>query len=131
MPIPVPPPDNRRQRGQAAQAAGQRAEKLAAFWLRLKGWRLLARNLRTPFGEIDILARRGSILAVVEVKNRPDEAAALNALRPAQQARLMRAGMWLQGRKTRLAALSLRFDVILIRPWRLPRHLPGAWRSED
>lgn len=102
---------------------------LAVAWLRLTGWRILARNLKTPFGEIDLLARRGQILAVIEVKIRNDVDRAAEAIGIEQQARLLRAGAWIQGKKPRLADLTLRFDALLIRPWRLPTHLKGAWEE--
>jgi putative endonuclease len=55
---------------QSAERGGRRAESLAAWWLRLKGWRILARRVRTPVGEIDLVARRGRTIAFVEVKAR-------------------------------------------------------------
>ncbi|MFD2265272.1 YraN family protein [Lacibacterium aquatile] len=117
----------RRRRGAAAFARGRRGEMLAVGWLRLLGWRILHRNLKTPFGEIDLLARRGSILAVIEVKIRDDLDRAAEAIQFEQQARLLRAGAWIQGKKPRLKDLDLRFDALLIRPWRLPLHVQGAW----
>lgn len=119
----------RRQRGAAAYRRGKRGEALAVAWLRLTGWRILARNLKTPFGEIDLLARRGQILAVIEVKIRNDVERAAEAIGVDQQARLLRAGAWIQGKKPRFGPLTLRFDALLIRPWRLPTHLKGAWEE--
>ncbi len=107
---------------------GRWGEGLAAWWLRLKGYRILARDLRTPVGEIDIVARRGRVLALVEVKLRPRAAAALEAISPRQQQRIVRAaGAFLQ-RHRKLAELDLRFDTVVIVPGRWPRHLPDAWR---
>lgn len=109
---------------------GRRGEHLAAWWLRLKGYRILARDLRTPVGEIDIVARRGRVLALVEVKLRPRAAAALEAVSPRQRRRIARAaGAFLQ-RHQSLAGLDLRFDTVVIVPGRWPRHIADAWRPE-
>ena len=82
----------RRERGGKARADGRFAEQVAALWLMLRGWRILGFRLKTPHGEIDLLARRGRILAVVEVKSRTSLDAALASVHPTQQARLRRAG---------------------------------------
>ena len=74
--------------------AGHRAEKWALFWLRLKGYHLVAKNFvvgrGTGAGEVDLIVRRGKKLVFVEVKKRPDEMAALNAIRPQNQKRIER-----------------------------------------
>lgn len=119
-------------RGRAAHRRGLRAETLAAFWLRLKGYRILARRLKTRAGEIDMVARRGRALVIVEVKAsaRPDRAGerAVEALLPRQQQRLVRAADHLLAMRPGLAGLDLRFDVVLVAPRRFPRHLEDAWR---
>ncbi len=110
---------------------GRWAETLCAWHLRLRGYRVEARRYRTPVGEIDIVARRGTVLAVVEVKARPELAAAAEALHPRQRARIARAAeAYVQARPDR-AGLDLRFDVMLVRPWRLPVHLTDAWRASS
>lgn len=109
---------------------GRRSEAAAVWLLRLKGYRILGRDLRLPGGEIDILAVRGRTLVVVEVKSRTGEGAAVEALQPRQQARIARAAQaWLAGRPA-LARHRVRFDVILFTGRLLPRHLPDAWRIE-
>ena len=119
-------------RGLAAHRLGLRAETIAALWLRLKGYRILARRLKTHAGEIDMVARRGRVLAVVEVKASAQAAMAgeraVEALLPRQQQRLARAAMHLLAMRPALAGLDLRFDLVLVAPRRLPRHLPDAWR---
>jgi putative endonuclease len=107
---------------------GRRGEAVAALWLRLKGYRILARGLKSPVGEIDIVARRGATLAIVEVKRRADYDTGTLAVTPRQQARIARAAVWLVGRRPDLAAATIRFDIVLIAPRRLPRHLADAWR---
>jgi putative endonuclease len=112
--------------GRAAHRLGLRAETLAALFLILKGYRILARRLRTPAGEIDMVVRRGRVLAIVEVKARA--AGAEEALQPRQRKRLERAAVHFLGRNPALAELDLRFDVVLVAPRRLPRHMADAWR---
>ncbi|GBD41847.1 hypothetical protein HRbin39_01234 [bacterium HR39] len=109
---------------------GRSGELIAAWWLRLQGFRILARRLSTPVGEIDILARRGRVLAVVEVKRRADVAGALAALAPAQRRRLERAAAWVVQHRPELAELELRFDVIAVGGLARPLHLADAWRPE-
>jgi putative endonuclease len=114
----------------AAERRGHRAEMLCCHLLRLKGYRVLERRLRTPMGEIDILARRGQLLAIVEVKARSSHALAAESVSPRQRHRLGRAARWVLASRPGLSALSLRYDLMLVAPWRLPVHLPGAW-TED
>lgn len=118
-------------RRRRAERRGRLAELLCRSHLRLRGWRILARDWRCPVGEIDILARRGGVLAVIEVKQRPDFAAAVTAIVPRQRRRIARAvEAFLTGRPD-LADLAVRFDVMLVAGWRLPQHLRDAWRSGD
>jgi putative endonuclease len=84
--------------------------------------------LRTPLGEIDLVARRGRLLAFVEVKARTDLEQALVALSPRQRQRTARAAELFLLRRPDLAGHTLRFDLIAVRPWRLPRHLSDVWR---
>ena len=79
------------QRRQRAHRRGRFAEWLCLWHLRLRGWRILARGWRCPSGEIDILARRGRVLAVIEVKSRNQLDAAASALTPRQRRRIARA----------------------------------------
>ena len=88
---------------------------------------MLESRLRTKVGEIDILAERGSVLAVIEVKARPTEEAALHAISISQQKRLERAALWVQRRDRRLADHYLRFDLFAVAYWRIPRHIQNAW----
>lgn len=113
-----------------AYARGRRAERLAAWWLRLKGYRVLARGWRSPVGEIDLIVRRGATLAVVEVKHRDSLAGAVEAIGPRQQRRLRRAAELFLQRHPELAGLELRFDALLLAPRQLPRHVADAWRSD-
>ena len=121
----------RRARGAAARASGRWSEVVAALWLTAKGWRVLGFRLKTPQGEIDLLARKGRVLAVVEVKARTDLASALEAVSPTQLERLRRAGESLAARRRDLATLSVRLDIVALAPGRFPRHIPDAWGLTD
>lgn len=118
----------RQARGKRARRDGRRAELIALWLLRLKGYRLVARNLRTPVGEIDLLMRRGGVVAVVEVKRRAGSSAA-DAISAAQRGRLLRASQWALAARPQLAQLQIRFDVVLLESGRWPRHVQDAWRA--
>jgi putative endonuclease len=120
----------KRLRGVEARLSGRRGEIVAALWLMAKGYRILGVRLRTPLGEIDLLARRGPVLAAVEVKARASLDSALGAVSLAQRQRLRRALAVLAGRRRAFAAARLRLDLVALAPGRLPRHIPDAW-SED
>jgi putative endonuclease len=110
---------------------GRRAEGLAILALSLSGYRVLARNLKSPVGEIDIVARRGRTLAFIEVQTRADWGTAAEALAGRQRRRIARAAtVFLAGRPD-LAGDHPRFDVILCVPWRWPRHIINAWRIDS
>ena len=118
------------QRRERAQRRGRFAEWLCLWHLRLRGWRILARGWRCPSGEIDILARRGRVLAIIEVKSRNQIDAAASALLPRQRRRIARAAEAFLLSRPDLARLDLRFDLMLVAPLRLPRHWPGAWQVD-
>lgn len=114
-------------RRQKAERRGRFAEWIAAFWLMLKGYRILALRHRTPLGEIDIIARRGDLVAFIEVKARRDTALAIDAVSVSAQTRIRAASeLWLS-RRADMARLSLRYDIIAVMPYRLPRHFPDAF----
>lgn len=113
---------------QRAERGGRRAETVAALWLRLKGWRILARRARTPVGEVDLIARRGRTLAFVEVKARPTPAAADLALDDWRLRRVAAAAEALAPRFAR-AGDELRIDAVFIVPRHFPRHMPDVWRG--
>jgi putative endonuclease len=123
--------DQARARRQRAERWGRRAEALATVWLRLKGYRIIARRFKTPIGEIDIIARRGNRLSLVEVKARARLTEAHSAITPHQRGRIFRAAEFFLQRYPRYATMTLRFDAILVAPGRLPRHLTDAWRPQE
>ena len=111
-----------------AEAHGRRAETIAAWWLRLHGWRILARRARVPGGEVDLVARRGRVLAFIEVKQRRTAEAAAWSL---DEYRLRRVAVAAQRLTPRFAreGNDVRIDALFIVPWRLPRHLPNVWHG--
>ena len=119
----------RKVRGAAARRAGRRSEVVAALWLMAKGYRILGFRLKTPQAEIDLLALKGRVLAVVEVKRRADLLAALEAVGFDQRRRLRRAGAALAARRAGLAGASVRLDLMALAPGRLPMHIPDAWKG--
>jgi putative endonuclease len=116
-------------RGAAARVSGRRGEVLAAVFLMLKGYRILGFRLKTPQGEIDILALRGGVLAVVEVKRRTSLLAALEAVTHDQRERLRRAGANLAARRPALVGAAVRLDLVALAPGQLPVHIPDAWKG--
>ena len=119
----------RRVRGAAARISGRRGEVLAAIWLMAKGYRILGFRLAANQGEIDLLALRRGVLAVVEVKRRRTLEAALEAVRPAQRERLRRAAAQIALRRPALRDAAIRLDLFALAPGRMPRHIPDAWRG--
>lgn len=106
---------------------GHMAEYLAALYLLAKGYRIEAIRFRTPLGEIDIVARRGDLVAFIEVKARRELAGALFAVTGEAQRRIRAAGdLWL-ARQADAHRLSLRYDIVAVLPWRLPRHFEDAF----
>lgn len=120
------------ERRRDAERRGRRGETLAALLLRLKLYRILGRRVRTPLGEIDLVARAPSgLVCFVEVKARPDETQASDAVMTRQQARIARAAQHYLASRPGLAAKGARFDVVSVVPGRFPRHLRDAWRLDD
>ena len=138
---------------QRAYLSGRRAERIACWLLRFKGYRILAVNWRCPAGEVDILARRGRVLAAVEVKRRSGGLvegesagdAAMFAISPYQQARVARAAEMFAARRSDCRDLELRLDAITVTVpssgpwsglaralrWGWPRHFPAAWQADS
>lgn len=118
----------------AAQRRGRAAERIAALWLRLKGYGILAAGLKSGrgsgAGEVDLVARRGRTVAFVEVKSRADFDQAFESLGLSQRRRIVRAAEAFLARNPALAGCTIRFDMMLVVPRHLPRHIPDAWRID-
>ena len=111
----------------AAFRTGLSAESRAAAFLMAKGYRILAKRFRTPYGEIDLVARKRNLIAFIEVKARASLDDAAYAVTPRQQARIIAAAqIWLMAHPEH-AEYDLRFDAMLIAPRRLPHHVVAAF----
>lgn len=117
----------RKTRAQAEQA-GRKAEQFAALALQLKGYVIVARRAKNVRGEVDLIARRGKVLAFIEVKMRQKTSDPATILTPAQMQRIINGATgWAAGRPwTRNC--QWRYDFVLVTPWRWPLHLRDAWR---
>lgn len=114
-------------RGKASYRRGLRAEAMAAFFLRLKAYRIIGQRVRTKAGEIDLIVRRGSVLVFVEVKARSGMDDAAEALGHHQRQRLARAASLFVASRPAFHDLDLRFDIVLVAPFQWPRHIADAW----
>ncbi|QNE31464.1 YraN family protein [Sphingomonas sp. NBWT7] len=122
MPRPTRTTTDRR----TAEATGRRGERLAAWWLRLKGWTILDQRVRTAAGEVDLVAKLGSLVAFVEVKTRATAAELDFAIDARRLARVAAAAEILMPRYA-AAGEDIRVDVILLAPGTRPRHIENAW----
>lgn len=110
----------------AAESRGRRGERLAAWYLRLKGWKVLARRAKTPRGEVDLIVRRGRMVVFVEVKWRATSEQLDEAIDERRLRRVAGAAEALAPRFVKAGDLQ-RIDVLLLAPGRLPRHIVNAW----
>ncbi len=121
---------HRMARGIGANRQGHRAEDLAKALLHLKGYHLLATRYKTREGEIDLIVRRGDVIAMVEVKARATLAEAVEAVSPRQQRRIIAAAAQYRAEQEIGEDITVRFDIIAIAPpWDVV-HLPNAWMEE-
>lgn len=120
---------HRSRRGKQSHRRGHRAELLCCLALWFKGYRILTRRYKTHQGEIDIVARKGKVLAFIEVKARPDMSKAAEAVNPFQQARMARTAALYHAHNRGLSKLQMRFDVMLVLPWRWPTHIENAFEA--
>lgn len=110
-----------------AEGSGRRGETVAALYLNLKGYRIVARRVKTPVGEIDLIARRGRVTVFVEVKARSFSHQEGEALAAVNYRRITRAAQLWLARRPELADGDLRFDVIFLAPFAWPRHIVNAF----
>ncbi len=107
---------------QQAEKRGRRGEAIAAWWLRLHGWRIVGERVKTPRGEVDLVVRRGKALAFVEVKARATAEQLDHSIDAYRLRRVIAAAEALVARYGK-GAEEIRVDVILVAPWTMPRHL--------
>ena len=110
-----------------AEKRGRRGEGWAALFLRLHGWRIVARRVKTPRGEIDLVARRGRTAAFVEVKWRTTNEQLDTAI-DAYRLRRVAAAVEAVAHRYARPGDTLRIDVLLLAPGRWPRHIVNAWQ---
>lgn len=111
-----------------AEKRGRRGEATAAWFLRFRGWRIVGERVKTPRGEVDLIARRGKTVAFVEVKMRSravDLATAVDAYRLRRVAAAAEILLPKYGKDTE----NMQIDVILVAPWRWPHHLQNVWHG--
>lgn len=116
----------------AAERRGHFAEAICVTWLRLTGWRILARRMKAKagsgLGEIDIVAKRRRVVAFIEVKARADHASAQESVTALQRERIARAAHVFAERNAICAGCDLRFDVMSVDRRLWPRRIVDAWR---
>ena len=112
---------------QLAERSGRDGEVRAAFWLKAKGWQILDQRVKTPAGEIDLVARRAGLIAFIEVKWRRKRADLDHAI---DEYRLARVAAAVEAVANRYAEKGedIRIDVILLAPGSFPRHIANAWQ---
>ena len=112
-----------------AERRGHQGESLAALWLRLKGYRILERRLKTRAGEIDLVAAAPlGPVCFIEVKARAMTRMAVEAVAPSQRTRIARAASLYLASRPGLAKRGARFDIVTVAG--LPRHLTDVWRMD-
>ena len=119
-------PSEKRRR---AHALGLSAETWAAWYLRLTGWRILKHRYKTKLGEIDLIAKKRKTVAFVEVKARKTRNAAIEAVTPQSRKRILNAARIFVTEHPKAGFFTLRFDVIVIRPWALPEKIENAFEA--
>ncbi len=115
---------------QTAHARGMDAEARACSALIDDGWTIHARRVRTGVGEIDIVAERDGILAIVEVKARPRLADAAASLSTRQQLRLIAAAEVILSGHPDWGANGVRFDVLVVDAQGRVRRIADAFRAD-
>lgn len=112
---------------QRAESQGRAGEDRAALWLQMKGWSILDRRRKTPLGEIDIVARRGSLVAFIEVKWRKSAQQLAYAVDEYRLRRVAAAAEAVAHEYLREGD-DMRIDVVLLAPGRFPDHIVNAWQ---
>ena len=115
----------------ASEEAGRAAEMVALWYLRLKGWRLLAHRYTSHAGEVDLVMRRGDVTAFIEVKARKSLDSAVEAVTPRQAKRIAAAARSFLATDGRAALQACRFDIVAVSPYHWPRHIENAFEGAD
>ena len=110
-----------------SERRGRRAEYIAEISLLFRGFRVVARRFKTKAGEVDLIARRGDLVLMVEVKARRTLTEAMDAVTPTALRRIEAAGDIWTGRQPDYGQLSIRYDLIAVLPHRWPVHVPSIY----
>jgi putative endonuclease len=114
-----------------SEEAGRGAEWIALWYLRLKGYRLLARRYKSHAGEVDLIMRKGDTTAFIEVKARATPDLAVTAVSPYQSKRISAAARGFMGRDPKAFRQFCRFDIVAVCPYQWPRHIENAFEGDE
>ena len=114
-----------------SEEAGRTAELIALWYLRLKGWRLIAHRYKSPMGEVDLVMRRGKVTAFIEVKARGSLESAVQSVSPRQARRISAAARHFLMQDRAAALQSCRFDIVAVSPYHWPRHIENAFDGDQ
>ena len=113
-----------------SEHAGRTAERIALWYLRLKGYRLLVHRYKSGAGEVDLIMRKGETTAFIEVKARHSIDAAVTAVTPYQSRRISAAARSFMARDRKAARQFCRFDIVVVSPYLLPHHIENAFPGD-
>jgi putative endonuclease len=113
-----------------SEEAGRTAELIALWYLRVKGWRLIAYRYKSPVGEVDLVMRRGKVTAFIEVKARSSLDGAVEAVSPRQARRIAAAARHFLAARSQ-AEQTCRFDIVAVSPYHWPRHIENAFEGDQ
>lgn len=127
-------PSVEKARRKKSELIGRSAEYFAALYLQIFGYKIIARREKTPFGEIDLIARKGRLLVFIEVKYRREKENLTSSLTPKSQQRIVNAARFLTSRRPKFQKMEQRFDLVFAAPLGpLPlgfiKHIKDAWRA--
>ncbi len=106
---------------------GVEAEECAAVYFEKGGYDILFRRYKTKFGEIDLIVRKDTVLAFVEVKARATVNDALEAVTPRTRKRIEQSALYFISQHTEYTEHDMRFDVIAVTEEKKITHLDNAW----
>ena len=113
-----------------SEEAGRTAELVALWYLRLKGWRLLAHRYKSHAGEVDLIMRRGGVTAFIEVKARKSLDGAIESVSPRQARRISAAARGFLAQDRTAAMQACRFDIVAVSPYHWPQHIENAFEGD-
>ena len=114
-----------------AEISGRKAELVALWYLRLKGYRLLVHRYKSPMGEIDLIMRKGETTAFIEVKARRSIESAIASVTPYQSKRISAAARTFMAHDRKAHQQFCRFDIVAVSPYHWPRHIENAFYGDD